>query len=76
MSARTPRRPKLCGMLREPAQLTIGEDGSVVVPLGVLAEAGLSPGSSVVAYSNGDGRIVLRREEDATQDLIEFGRLD
>ncbi|MFI6566823.1 AbrB/MazE/SpoVT family DNA-binding domain-containing protein [Streptomyces sp. NPDC050534] len=63
-------------MLREPSQLTIAEDGSVVLPLGVLAEAGLSPGSSVLAYSNGDGRIVLRREEDAEQDLIEFGRLD
>ncbi|MET7694172.1 hypothetical protein ABZT06_40485 [Streptomyces sp. NPDC005483] len=56
--------------------MTIAEDGSVVLPLGVLAEAGLSPGSSVLAYSNGDGRIVLRREEDAEQDLIEFGRLD
>jgi bifunctional DNA-binding transcriptional regulator/antitoxin component of YhaV-PrlF toxin-antitoxin module len=63
-------------VLREPIQLTIAEDGSVALPLGVLAEAGLSPGSSVLAYSNGDGRIVLRREEDAVQDLIEFGRLD
>ncbi|OKJ26217.1 hypothetical protein AMK23_19600 [Streptomyces sp. CB02130] len=63
-------------MLREPIQLTIAEDGSVILPLGVLAEAGLSPGSAVMAYSNGDGRIVLRREEDAVQDLIESGRLD
>ncbi|MFK4596777.1 AbrB/MazE/SpoVT family DNA-binding domain-containing protein [Streptomyces pristinaespiralis] len=63
-------------MLREPIQLTIGEDGTVALPLGVLAEAGLSPGSSVLAFSNGDGRIVLRREEDATEDLIQFGRLD
>lgn len=63
-------------MLREPVQLTIGEDGAVSLPLGLLAEAGLSPGSPVLAYSNGDGRIVLRREEDATQDLIEFGRLE
>jgi bifunctional DNA-binding transcriptional regulator/antitoxin component of YhaV-PrlF toxin-antitoxin module len=57
-------------------QLTIGEDGAVALPLGLLAEAGLSPGSSVLAYSNGDGRIVLRREEDATRDLIELGQLD
>jgi bifunctional DNA-binding transcriptional regulator/antitoxin component of YhaV-PrlF toxin-antitoxin module len=56
--------------------LTIGEDGGIALPLGLLAEAGLSPGSSVLAYSNGDGRIVLRREEDAAQDLIEFGQLD
>lgn len=63
-------------MLREPIQLTIAEDGTVALPLGVLAEAGLSPGSSVLAYSNGDGRIVLRREEDAAQDLIQFGHLD
>ncbi|MET4640978.1 bifunctional DNA-binding transcriptional regulator/antitoxin component of YhaV-PrlF toxin-antitoxin module [Streptomyces atratus] len=63
-------------MIREPVQLTIGEDGAVELPIGLLAESGLSPGSSVLAYSIGDGRIVLRREEDATQDLIEFGRLD
>ncbi|MGX1301581.1 bifunctional DNA-binding transcriptional regulator/antitoxin component of YhaV-PrlF toxin-antitoxin module [Streptomyces albogriseolus] len=63
-------------MLTEPNQLTIAEDGSVVLPLGLLAEAGLSPGSSVLAYSSGDGRIVLRRGDDAVQDLIQFGRLD
>lgn len=60
----------------EPIQLTIAEDGTVVLPLGVLAEAGLSPGNSVLAYSNGDGRIVLRREEDAVRDLIQYRHLD
>jgi bifunctional DNA-binding transcriptional regulator/antitoxin component of YhaV-PrlF toxin-antitoxin module len=73
---RRPWRRRLCYVIREPNELTIADDGSVVLPLGVLAEAGLSPGSSVLAYSNGDGRIVLRREEDAVQDLIESGRLD
>jgi bifunctional DNA-binding transcriptional regulator/antitoxin component of YhaV-PrlF toxin-antitoxin module len=54
-------------------QLTIGEDGTVSLPLGVLAEAGLSPGSSVLAYSDGDGRIVLQRTEDAMRSLLDKG---
>ncbi|MEE4544680.1 hypothetical protein V2S66_22230 [Streptomyces sp. V4-01] len=62
-------------MLREPVELTISDDGTVALPLGLLAEAGLSPGAKVVAYSLGDGRIVLRREHDATSELIETGRL-
>ncbi|MDX3585626.1 AbrB/MazE/SpoVT family DNA-binding domain-containing protein [Streptomyces europaeiscabiei] len=62
-------------MLREPAQLTIGDDGRVELPLGVLAEAGLAPGSRIVAYSAGDGRIVLRREEDAMSELLNTGGL-
>ncbi|MFE0327944.1 hypothetical protein ACFW08_14345 [Streptomyces sp. NPDC058960] len=62
-------------MIREPAQLTIGEDGTVALPLGLLAESGLSPGSSLLAYSDGDGRIVLRRAEDAMRSLLEDGTL-
>ncbi|MFD4723058.1 AbrB/MazE/SpoVT family DNA-binding domain-containing protein [Streptomyces sp. NPDC058423] len=62
-------------MIREPMELTIGEDGTVVLPLGMLAEAGLSPGSSVLAYSQGDGRIVLRRAEEALEQLLEEGTL-
>lgn len=62
-------------MLREPAELTIAEDGSVVLPLGLLAEAGLSPGSQLLAYSRGDGCIVLRRQQDAVQELLETGGL-
>ncbi|MGY4993305.1 AbrB/MazE/SpoVT family DNA-binding domain-containing protein [Streptomyces collinus] len=62
-------------MLREPTQLTIGDDGQVQLPLGLLAEAGLSPGSEVVAYSMGDGRITLRRAEDAISELLSTGQL-
>ncbi|MFJ6120259.1 hypothetical protein [Streptomyces sp. NPDC092129] len=62
-------------MLREPAELTIADDGSVSLPLGLLAEAGLSPGSRILAYSRGDGRIVLRRQQDAVQELLETGEL-
>ncbi|WP_405422429.1 hypothetical protein [Streptomyces erythrochromogenes] len=49
--------------------------GEVELPLGVLAEAGLGPGSKIVAYSAGDGRIVLRRTEDAVAELMETGDL-
>ncbi|MDI1453607.1 hypothetical protein NHG22_07230 [Streptomyces sp. ATE26] len=62
-------------MLREPAELTIADDGSVSLPLGLLAEAGLPPGSRILAYSRGDGRIVLRRQQDAVQELLEAGGL-
>jgi bifunctional DNA-binding transcriptional regulator/antitoxin component of YhaV-PrlF toxin-antitoxin module len=62
-------------MIREPAELTIADDGYVSLPLGLLVEAGLDPGSTVLAYSDGDGRIVLRRAEDAMRDLLERGEL-
>ncbi|WP_326668486.1 hypothetical protein [Streptomyces sp. NBC_01257] len=62
-------------MLREPTEMEIGELGEVELPLGVLAEAGLGPGSKIVAYSAGDGRIVLRRAEDAVAELVETGDL-
>ncbi|WP_281154920.1 hypothetical protein [Streptomyces sp. HYC2] len=62
-------------MIREPTEIKIDEHGRVQLPLGLLAEAGLAPESSVVAFSQGDGRIVLRRAEDAMRDLIEYGRL-
>lgn len=57
-------------MIREPAQVTIDASGRVQIPLGILAEAGLDTGSTVLAYSNGDGRIVLRRLTDAIDDLL------
>jgi bifunctional DNA-binding transcriptional regulator/antitoxin component of YhaV-PrlF toxin-antitoxin module len=63
------------GMLREPAELTIADDGTIALPLGLLAEAGLSPGSRILAYTRGDGRIVLRRQQDALQELLESGEL-
>lgn len=43
--------------------------------MGLLAEAGMAPGSDLLAFSDGDGRIVLRRAEDAMRDLLERGEL-
>ncbi|WP_340560180.1 AbrB/MazE/SpoVT family DNA-binding domain-containing protein [Streptomyces sp. GSL17-111] len=60
-------------MLREPVELSVDDHGRVELPLGLLAEAGISPGAELVAFSNGDGRIVLRRAEDSIRDLIEEG---
>ena len=56
-------------------ELTIDDEGRVYLPLGLLAEAGLDPGSHVLAFSDGDGRLVLRRQEDAIRDLLERGTL-
>lgn len=74
---RCPLRPpwQSVRMLREPVQLTINGDGQVQLPLGLLAEAGLSCGSQIVAYSMGDGRITLRRAEDAANELLSTGDL-
>lgn len=55
--------------------MEIDDEGRVGLPIGLLAAAGLSPGSPVVAFSRGDGRIVLRRAEDAMRDLVEKGSL-
>lgn len=62
-------------MIREPAELHVDDQGRVELPLGLLAEAGITPSASVVAFSDGDGRIVLKRAEDAIKDLIEKGTL-
>ncbi|MFD9400323.1 AbrB/MazE/SpoVT family DNA-binding domain-containing protein [Streptomyces sp. NPDC060011] len=62
-------------MLREPAEVTIDASGRVQIPLGILAEAGLDTGSAVLAYSDGDGRIVLRRLTDSIDDLLLGGEL-
>ncbi|WP_327170613.1 hypothetical protein OG912_32985 [Streptomyces sp. NBC_00464] len=62
-------------MLREPTELKIGEDGRLELPMGVLVEAGLIPGARIVAYSVGDGRIVLRRADDAMTELMTTGSL-
>lgn len=40
-----------------------------------LAEAGISPGTKLLVFSDGDGRIVLRRAEDAINDLLREGTL-
>ena len=62
-------------MIRTPNELIIDEDGRVALPLGLLAEAGLNPGDHLLAFSDGDGRMVLRRYADAVRDLIEQGTL-
>ncbi|MGW7701088.1 AbrB/MazE/SpoVT family DNA-binding domain-containing protein [Kitasatospora sp. NPDC054768] len=62
-------------MLREPAEVTIDASGRVQIPMGILAEAGLDTGSTVLAYSDGDGRIVLRRLTDAIDGLMLDGEL-
>lgn len=62
-------------MLREPAELHVDDHGRVDLPLGLLAEVGISQGADLVAFSDGDGRIVLRRAEDAMKDLIKQGTL-
>ncbi|QCB23735.1 AbrB/MazE/SpoVT family DNA-binding domain-containing protein [Streptomyces sp. SS52] len=62
-------------MIREPAALTVGDDGQVVLPLGLLAEAGLDAGSRLLAFSDSDGRIVLQREADAIERLLGEGTL-
>ncbi|MFJ5815291.1 hypothetical protein [Streptomyces sp. NPDC093108] len=62
-------------MLREPAELRVDDHGRVDLPIGLLAESGISLGSDLLAFSDGDGRIVLRRAEDAVGDLLERGEL-
>lgn len=62
-------------MIREPSELDVDEAGRVELPLGILAEAGISPGTKLLVFSDGDGRIVLRRAEDAINDLLAEGTL-
>lgn len=60
-------------MLREPVEFHVDDQGRVEMPLGLLAEAGIAPGAALVAFSDEDGRIVLRRAEDAINDLLDDG---
>jgi len=62
-------------MLREPVEITVDDNGKVELPMGLLAEAGLGCGARLLAYSAGDGRIELRRAEDAINDLLTNGTL-
>lgn len=57
-------------MTVNPSEVEIDAAGSVAIPMSVLAEAGLNPCETVLAYSDGDGRIVLQRLTDAMHDLI------
>ena len=52
-------------MLRDPMQLTVDANGAVSLPMSLLVEAGMDCGEEVLAYSDGDGRIVLRRMDHA-----------
>ncbi len=60
-------------MLREPAELRIDDRGRAELPLGILTEVGIAPGTDAMAFSDGDGRIVIRRLADAVNDLVEVG---
>lgn len=51
----------ICG----PAETIVDAEGRVALPLDLLAEAGLDPDSKLLAFGDGDGRIVLEREADA-----------
>ncbi|MGW5200750.1 hypothetical protein [Streptomyces spiralis] len=62
-------------MIREPAELSIDDEGRISLPIGLLAEAGLGTGARVLAFSDGDGRIVLQREADALEKLLRDGAL-
>lgn len=53
-----------------PFELRIGEDGGVILPLSLLAQAGLDPGEVVLAVAPSDGRLVLRRLGDAVEDMF------
>lgn len=53
-----------------PEETEVDSLGRIAIPMSVLAEAVLNPGERVMAYSGGDGRIVLRRWDDALHDLL------
>lgn len=79
---RAPFRRGTCGgacqtppMIRQPTVLRIDDQGRVELLLGLLAESGLSPGASLLAFSDGDGRTVLRQAEHAVRDPLENGTL-
>ncbi|MGW2689170.1 AbrB/MazE/SpoVT family DNA-binding domain-containing protein [Streptomyces sp. NPDC001414] len=57
-------------MIRSPSEVIVDTDGMVALPMSILAEAGINPGETLLAHSDGDGRIVLRRFDDAVSDLI------
>ncbi|MCL7365031.1 AbrB/MazE/SpoVT family DNA-binding domain-containing protein [Streptomyces ardesiacus] len=57
-------------MIRSSSEVVIDEHGAVALPMSILAEAGSNPGETLLAFSEGDGRIVLRRLEDTITDLL------
>ncbi|MGK4579593.1 AbrB/MazE/SpoVT family DNA-binding domain-containing protein [Kitasatospora sp. HPMI-4] len=71
----SPTDERLVGVIREPAEVTVDSEGRVTLPMGLLVEAGLDIGARLLAYSDGDGRIVLQREADAIGRLLGLGDL-
>jgi hypothetical protein len=58
-------------VIRQPDEVVVGDNGIVELPLGLLAEACVEVGERLLAFSSGDGVIVLRRLADATRDLLD-----
>jgi bifunctional DNA-binding transcriptional regulator/antitoxin component of YhaV-PrlF toxin-antitoxin module len=57
-------------MIPTPSEVTVDQNGMVALPISILVEAGITPGDRVLAVSQGDGRIVLRRLDDAVDALL------
>ncbi|MEV5246903.1 hypothetical protein AB0K95_16760 [Streptomyces werraensis] len=57
-------------VIQDPQEVTIRDGGTVVLPISLLAQAGLNPGEKIMAASTDDGRIVLRHLTDAIDDLL------
>lgn len=47
-------------VIRSPSEVTVSADGTDVLPMSILAEAGMNPGETLLAHRDGDGEIVLR----------------
>ncbi|MGW4271739.1 hypothetical protein ACWEGQ_05100 [Streptomyces seoulensis] len=63
-------------MICEPAEVSVESDGRDELPLGLMVEAGINIGEDPLAFSDGDGSIVLRRASDVLNDLLSHGRCD
>lgn len=50
--------------------MAIQEDGTLHLPVSLLAQAGLTPGEKVMVVSTEDGKVVPRRLADAVDDLL------
>ncbi|MFC9004126.1 hypothetical protein [Streptomyces microflavus] len=57
-------------MIQDPQEVAIQEDGTLHLPVSLLAQAGLTPGEKVMVVSTEDGKVVPRRLADAVDDLL------
>ncbi len=57
-------------MIQGPQELVIQEDGTLQLPMSLLAQASLNPGEKVMAVSTEDGKVILRRLADTVDDLL------